>query len=78
MLIPMFSAPIMPDFKRTYSTTRTYCRSNGFCHLLRFENYVNQCSTSYNALYTFSGKEKDTETDYSYFGASYYSSDLSI
>ena len=28
--------------------------------------------------YTFSAKEKDTETGYSYFGARYYSSDLSI
>ncbi len=31
-----------------------------------------------NWSYTFSAKEKDTETGYSYFGARYYSSDLSI
>ena len=31
-----------------------------------------------NWSYTFSAKEKDTETGYSYFGSRYYSSDLSI
>ena len=31
-----------------------------------------------NCTYTFSAKEKDTETGYSYFGARYYSSDLSV
>ncbi len=35
-------------------------------------NYYNKIS------YTFSGKEKDIETDYSYFGARYYNSDFSI
>lgn len=29
-------------------------------------------------MYTFSAKEKDAETGYSYFGARYYSSDLSV
>ena len=29
-------------------------------------------------IFTFSAKEKDTETGYSYFGSRYYSSDLSI
>ena len=33
---------------------------------------------SWNAPYTFSGKEKDVETGYSYFGARYYDSGLSI
>ena len=42
------------------------------------EDFVNQRSTSWNAMYTFSAKEKDTETGYSYFGARYYSSYLSI
>jgi RHS repeat-associated protein len=42
------------------------------------EDFVNQRSSSWNAMYTFSAKEKDTETGYSYFGARYYSSDLSI
>ncbi|MDL2297211.1 RHS repeat-associated core domain-containing protein, partial [Bacteroidales bacterium OttesenSCG-928-E04] len=34
--------------------------------------------TGWNSRYTFSGKEKDEETGYSYFGARYYDSDLSI
>ncbi len=32
----------------------------------------------YSTHYTFSGKEKDEETDYSYFGAHYYHSDISL
>ena len=35
-------------------------------------------STSYSARYTFSGKERDEETGFSYFGARYYNSDYSI
>ncbi len=34
--------------------------------------------TSYSARYTFSGKERDEETGYSYFGARYYYSSYSI
>jgi RHS repeat-associated protein len=37
-----------------------------------------QRTTSWNAPYTFSGKEKDAETGYGYFGARYYDSGLSI
>lgn len=33
---------------------------------------------SYSALFTFSAKERDVETGLSYFGARYYSSELSI
>ena len=33
---------------------------------------------SYSTRYTFSGKERDEETGYSYFGARYYNSSLSI
>lgn len=33
---------------------------------------------TYNSRYTFSGKERDEETGYSYFGARYYNSDISI
>ena len=36
-----------------------------------------QLSTA-NWTYTFSAKERDTETGYSYFGSRYYNSDLSI
>ena len=42
------------------------------------EDFVNQRTGSFSSMYTFSAKEKDTETGYSYFGARYYSSDLSI
>ena len=42
------------------------------------EDFVDQRNTTWNAMYTFSAKEKDTETGYSYFGARYYNSDLSI
>ena len=39
---------------------------------------VNYSLLTINCIYTFSAKEKDTETGYSYFGSRYYSSDLSI
>jgi len=42
------------------------------------ESFVNQTSTSWETPYKFSGKEKDSETGYSYFGARYYDSDLSV
>ncbi len=42
------------------------------------EDLVDQRSTGWNAMYTFSAKEKDAETGYSYFGSRYYNSDLSI
>ncbi|MDX9890953.1 MAG: RHS repeat-associated core domain-containing protein [Bacteroidales bacterium] len=48
-------------------------------HYLPFgEDWVDQRTTSWNAPYTFSGKEKDSETGYGYFGARYYDSGLSI
>jgi RHS repeat-associated protein len=37
-----------------------------------------QRNSTWNAPYTFSGKEKDAETGYGYFGARYYDSGLSI
>ena len=42
------------------------------------EELANQRGTAYESRYTFSGKERDVETGYSYFGARYYNSDLSI
>jgi len=42
------------------------------------ETFINQQTNSIQSRYTFSGKEKDLETDYSYFGARYYNSDISI
>ncbi|MDX9697645.1 MAG: RHS repeat-associated core domain-containing protein [Bacteroidales bacterium] len=48
-------------------------------HYLPFgEDWVDQRNSSWNAPYTFSGKEKDVETGYGYFGARYYDSGLSI
>ncbi len=54
---------------------------NGIQHLqyLPFgENFVDQQTGVWNTPYKFSGKEKDDETGYSYFGARYYDSDLSV
>ncbi len=42
------------------------------------EELDNQRATDYASRYTFSGKERDMETGYGYFGARYYNSDLSI
>ena len=43
------------------------------------EDFVNQRLNDFEGVrFTFSAKEKDTETGYSYFGSRYYSSDLSI
>jgi len=42
------------------------------------EHFVSQTSSSWQTRYTFSGKEKDVETGYSYFGARYYDSEESI
>ena len=42
------------------------------------EDFINQRTTDYAARFTFSAKEKDAETGFSYFGSRYYSSDLSI
>ena len=48
-------------------------------HYLPFgEEQIDQRLTGFNSRYTFSAKEKDIETGYSYFGARYYTSDLSI
>ena len=42
------------------------------------ENFVDQRTSPFSSMYTFSAKEKDAETGYSYFGSRYYNSDLSI
>jgi RHS repeat-associated protein len=54
---------------------------NGYQHLqyLPFgESWVEQRLGTYNTPYQFSGKEKDEETGYNYFGARYYDSELSV
>ena len=40
------------------------------------EPFVNERTSSYNERFTFTGKERDSETDFSYFGARYYDSDI--
>jgi RHS repeat-associated protein len=42
------------------------------------ESWVEHRLGSYNTPYQFSGKEKDEETGYNYFGARYYDSELSV
>jgi RHS repeat-associated protein len=42
------------------------------------ETRIDQRKTGWSSRYSFSGKEKDEESGYSYFGARYYNSDLSI
>jgi RHS repeat-associated protein len=40
------------------------------------EPFVNERTSSYEERFTFTGKERDSETGFSYFGARYYDSDL--
>ena len=42
------------------------------------ETKLDQRTSSYHERYTFTGKEKDSETGYYYFGARYYNPDLSL
>jgi len=42
------------------------------------EPFVTQKTGNFNPTYTFSGKEKDAETGYSYFGQRFYDSQLSL
>ncbi|MBP5562434.1 MAG: RHS repeat-associated core domain-containing protein, partial [Bacteroidales bacterium] len=42
------------------------------------EDFVDQRTTDFTTRFTFSAKERDSETGLSYFGSRYYSSDLSV
>ena len=54
-------------------------RSFGAGRYLPFgESWIDQQSGSFDTRYKFSAKELDDETQYSYFGARYYDSDLSV
>ena len=65
--------------KRSTMITYTDGKAIEHLHYLPYgETQVDQRATSYAARYTFSAKEKDEETGYSYFGARYYNSDLSV
>ena len=70
-----------PDHLGSSSSWITYTDGSAVQHLYYLpwgEDFVDQRSTTWNAMYTFSAKEKDAETGYSYFGARYYNSDLSV
>jgi len=43
-----------------------------------FTTTYHPTKTTFSATFTFSAKEKDSETGFSYFGSRYYNSDLSI
>ena len=45
-------------------------------HLPYGEPYINQRTTGYNERFTFTGKERDEETGYGYFGARYMDYEL--
>lgn len=55
----------------------TACNSFNIQYLPFAETFIDQ-QNGYDSRYTFSAKEKDDETQYSYFGARYYDSDLSL
>ena len=42
------------------------------------ESFIDQRGTGHDIRFKFTGKEKDSETGYSYFGARYYDSDISV
>jgi RHS repeat-associated protein len=42
------------------------------------KSFISQKVSSYDVRYKFTGKERDAETGYDYFGARYYSSELSV
>ncbi|MDR2979477.1 MAG: hypothetical protein LBV02_03415, partial [Bacteroidales bacterium] len=48
------------------------------CYLPFGEPWIDQRTTGWETRYTFSGKERDEESGYLYFGARYYDSDLSV
>ncbi len=52
------------------------CETNGNISVSQSPDHCSLITAHWS--FTFSAKEKDTETGYSYFGARYYSSDLSI
>ena len=63
----------------SFITDRTGIASQHLQYLPFGELFVEQQTlTNYSTPYKFSGKEKDEETSYSYFGARYYLSDISI
>jgi len=58
--------------------TSNFCRKDACRYLVFGETRLDQRTTAWNTRYSFSAKEKDEESQYSYFGARYYNSELSI
>jgi len=59
----------------------SFTSGRAYQHLQYFpygELFVSQRNSSFDSRYKFSAKELDNETGYSYFGARYYDSDLSV
>ena len=62
----------------TWITTKTG-QPVEYLHYMPYgELWRDQRATSYNERFRFTGKERDSETEYDYFGARYYSSTLSL
>jgi RHS repeat-associated protein len=62
----------------SWITNKTAQAIQNITYLPYGKEFINQRSTTYEAIYKFSGKERDIETGYGYFGARYYSSELGI
>jgi hypothetical protein len=73
-IMEMLSKYYHPDHASTsLSTSIGTGQAIQHLHYLPFgEDWVDQRNSTWNAPYTFSGKEKDVETGYGYFGARYY------
>ena len=57
-------------------TTPTAAPTQFLLHLPYGEEFVKQLNSTYDERFTFTGKEKDIETGYYYFGARFNSSDI--
>ncbi len=63
----------------SYITTAGGYATQHLQYMAYGEDFIHQQNAStYKTPYTFSAKEKDAETNFSYFGARYYQADLSI
>jgi len=86
-------APVKPPSKNITTKIKGFTDASGAVNQLPIalgiqylpygESFIYQCTTSWDIPYTFSGKEKDLETNYSFpivigIGARYYDSDLSV
>ena len=63
-------------FRKTHTATEQHLRGRRWLHTS--PTATSSLLTANSLFYTFSAKERDSETGLSYFGSRYYSSDLSI